>query len=860
MTRSLTQFFVLVAFCAVSLGTIGTAWAVPCTSLDDCDAAAGEFCKPTVPECSVGDDGCEAECANISAFVPDAAGYEVMYSVDIITNPRYRDGVPYRNDRRADWDYNFVRVGYYFELTRPDAEPEFIFVSGYPLSFIGTELGIPHLANRFVYQEALNDINVTTNVDGIQEGRGLAGGWVEMWSDNYGQNNRMQVPNASSATYDFGDDRSGGGSYGSFQVHDFENETVLFAFNRFNDGARADVGIGNRANSHPDYTFASNANQYRFRRLVVFALPGQPPPPATVRAQSPTYCSIAQRRDDDVGTIDVRLISDVPAERVAYRIVPPEPAPEAPGAEPDEAQMDDAGVEANQALDAGAPGPEDPPAGEEVDAEPVWIPLGDFDEDLRYEGRLELPSGWHTVEFRTFMGDLAVGQVSVSGVGVGELFITAGQSNSANFGLPALEPTDQRVCQYDGETWQFAVDPQPLANGVGGSPWPVLGDLMAAQYDVPIGFISVGQGGSAVQDWQPGNQRNFFGLLQRALNAVPDSRVRAILWHQGENNAIRRTSSEVYRDQLQSLIDASRRQAGWEVPWGVARASYLPRAPQAFIDAVVEGQNMVIADTPSVFAGPNTNDLIGDEWRHDQVHFNEAGLREHAARWFDAIPLPQCQGLVGVVDIEPCDAPEAPNGGMEADAGFEMDAGVDLDAGLSDAAVDDDGAAPRPDVGAGELNEEVDAVVEPDMGTDAGVQPDMVVQDGAMEDAAIEDAAHSDAQTGSDATMSQDSATSDGMIAQDSGAPLDMAPPSDAQLESDAAMEADASSETETDLATQTDVDATQVGDMAPPADSGSAPTTSDDGCGCDINREPPTASLWLLVFLLVLTRRRRHV
>jgi len=29
--------------------------------------------------------------------------------------------------------------------------------------------------------------------------------------------------------------------------------------------------------------------------------------------------------------------------------------------------------------------------------------------------------------------------------------------------------------------------------------------------------------------------------------------------------------------------------------------------------------------------------MIGEEWRYDTVHFNEAGLIEHAVRWDESI-------------------------------------------------------------------------------------------------------------------------------------------------------------------------------------------------------------------------------
>jgi len=47
--------------------------------------------------------------------------------------------------------------------------------------------------------------------------------------------------------------------------------------------------------------------------------------------------------------------------------------------------------------------------------------------------------------------------------------------------------------------WRPAFDPMPTATGDGGSPWPAFGDLLVDALDVPVGVISVGWGGTAVQ-------------------------------------------------------------------------------------------------------------------------------------------------------------------------------------------------------------------------------------------------------------------------------------------------------------------------------------------------------------------------
>ena len=58
---------------------------------------------------------------------------------------------------------------------------------------------------------------------------------------------------------------------------------------------------------------------------------------------------------------------------------------------------------------------------------------------------MAVPGGWYNVEARAMNGTTVVSTTSRPYVGVGEVFITAGQSNSDNYGQPTQTPTDPRV-------------------------------------------------------------------------------------------------------------------------------------------------------------------------------------------------------------------------------------------------------------------------------------------------------------------------------------------------------------------------------------------------------------------------------
>ncbi len=260
--------------------------------------------------------------------------------------------------------------------------------------------------------------------------------------------------------------------------------------------------------------------------------------------------------------------------------------------------------------------------------------------DSEFFGTINANAGWYRVELRFSQNGTIVDAKSISPVGVGDVYIISGQSNSANHGIPTLTPSESRVSAWGPNGWQFAADPQPIATGEGGSPWPHLGDLLVQRYDVPIGIISVGWGGTSVEQWLPSTSIDgLFNRIVLALDEVGPYGARAILWHQGESDLALGTSTELYSQQLEEVINSSRDVGGWDIPWIVARASYLPSFSNESMEQILDGQQLVIDNDPLTYEGPYTDDLIGDEWRYDTVHFNEAGLIEHAERWNSSIAI-----------------------------------------------------------------------------------------------------------------------------------------------------------------------------------------------------------------------------
>lgn len=256
-----------------------------------------------------------------------------------------------------------------------------------------------------------------------------------------------------------------------------------------------------------------------------------------------------------------------------------------------------------------------------------------------FRASCSLPAGWYRIEIRSKLAGAVVASCEVGRVGIGEVFVTSGQSNAGNYGNPVQHARDERVatCDYKTGLWRHADDPEPGAEGQGGSPWPVLGDLLVKKLDVPVGFICTAVGGTEVSQWIPSGLH--YPRLRQSLQLAGPHGVRAVLWHQGESDSIAGTSTDDYARLLEQVIAQSRVDAGWPVPWGVALASYHPKR-KATADrqrAVIAAQRKVIADYSGVFKGAATDSFHERGLLADSVHFNAEGLAAHAQGWADAL-------------------------------------------------------------------------------------------------------------------------------------------------------------------------------------------------------------------------------
>ncbi|MBD2699752.1 T9SS type A sorting domain-containing protein [Spirosoma sp. BT702] len=280
--------------------------------------------------------------------------------------------------------------------------------------------------------------------------------------------------------------------------------------------------------------------------------------------------------------------------------------------------------------------------------------------------------GWYNLEVRAMIGEQQTGNVvTVERVGIGEVFIIAGQSNAQGVHQQAPNPKNDLVncvnyaypkISYPNEpptpvftlldnTENFAIAPR----GIGSWCWGQLGDLLVKRLKVPIMFFNAAYEGTPVRNWResapeggtafsvyngdPYPPRQPYINLKLALQFYANMLgLRAVLWHQGEADNLIDTETISYVNDLQTLISISRRDYNQNMSWVVARASYGDDIGKSDAN-ILQAQNLVINNTANVFPGPNTDGIQVPRARPpmgaatEGLHFDNEGLIEVAGAW-----------------------------------------------------------------------------------------------------------------------------------------------------------------------------------------------------------------------------------
>jgi hypothetical protein len=156
-------------------------------------------------------------------------------------------------------------------------------------------------------------------------------------------------------------------------------------------------------------------------------------------------------------------------------------------------------------------------------------------------------------------------------LGVGDLWIIAGQSNAAGYGRgPCFEPPELGLHLFNNAmTWVLASQPLNESTGSmhlencegasGHGPWIHFARLVKQQVNHPIGLVQVSLGGSALVSWNPTEPGDhpLYALMMRVHKAV-GGKVRGILWYQGCSETATVATADTYANRFMAAVSAWR--------------------------------------------------------------------------------------------------------------------------------------------------------------------------------------------------------------------------------------------------------------------------------------------------------------
>jgi len=309
--------------------------------------------------------------------------------------------------------------------------------------------------------------------------------------------------------------------------------------------------------------------------------------------------------------------------------------------------------------------------------ETPWKSIQDQPKGGTFSGNITLQGGWYKIEVRATSGGNVVAQDALDRLGVGEVFIIAGQSNAQGLkGLPDEDigpgANDDRVSYISNnsnDVVDLLSDPGPpvfskitrdvqimAPRGFGAWCWGLLGDLLVTKLNVPVLFINAAWEGTAIENWSRSaqgiitsskyggftyNPQMPYGNLRiAAKNYANQYGMRSVLWMQGESDGIFGTSSAFYRDNLRFIINKLEEDTGKKITWVIARTSRTSPSnstiSKAYPDIIV-GQNAVLdMQGGSTFPGPETDNLVTN--RKDGTHFfGQEALKILANAWSESL-------------------------------------------------------------------------------------------------------------------------------------------------------------------------------------------------------------------------------
>ncbi|TLV00469.1 sialate O-acetylesterase [Dyadobacter luticola] len=237
-----------------------------------------------------------------------------------------------------------------------------------------------------------------------------------------------------------------------------------------------------------------------------------------------------------------------------------------------------------------------------------------FEEDQLLQGFLtnsfKLKTGWYKLTLTGYTDLGITDSVTVPRVGVGEVFLIAGNSNA--MGLPGLGSKDasDNVVSFNAvnktlnaENITVAPDgPMPLPtfsplkkdhaifpSGEVSWYWAELGDMLSKKWHVPVLFFNAAWAAANAENYADTssgkdalniyvgktwpNRQPYSNIVNAIRYLTSQTGIRAIFWSHGENDGQLKVTEDDYFNDIKTLIENSRKDTGYNIPWFIAQNS-----------------------------------------------------------------------------------------------------------------------------------------------------------------------------------------------------------------------------------------------------------------------------------------------
>lgn len=162
-------------------------------------------------------------------------------------------------------------------------------------------------------------------------------------------------------------------------------------------------------------------------------------------------------------------------------------------------------------------------------------------------------------------------------IGIGDLYVIAGQSNAAGFAQDSVTDPPElgiHVFRTSGR-WELASHPlndftdtvhmvHQVPERQGHSPYLSFARFLKRELGYPIGLIPTAYGGSSIRSWLPGAEGVLYRNMMEII-AKTGSDIAGILWYQGCRDASEKDYNN-YGQLFAKLVNGVREEIGYGVP------------------------------------------------------------------------------------------------------------------------------------------------------------------------------------------------------------------------------------------------------------------------------------------------------